>query len=68
MCERPADWEYDFSPNPNTEVCQQCGQVYIAEAGHQKTVYVGGETETFFYCSRYCLHEHYLDRLRREVW
>jgi hypothetical protein len=61
-------WEQDFSPNPETAVCAQCGQVHIADASVKKTVFVErGREETYVFCSTRCSHDFFLARLR-QLW
>jgi endogenous inhibitor of DNA gyrase (YacG/DUF329 family) len=61
------DWELDFSPNPQTSVCPQCGQVYIADASIRKEVWTGKETAVYAFCSTRCSHDYYLARLRESL-
>jgi hypothetical protein len=61
------EWEYDFSPNPDTTICPHCAQVFITEAGVEKQVWDGEANITWTFCSSVCHHEFYLDRLRREL-
>lgn len=60
-------WEHDFSPDPDTTVCQQCGQLHISEASFAKVVWMVDQELTLYFCSRRCSHEYYLDRLRESL-
>jgi len=64
MSQFPAEWEYNFNPNPATRTCDQCGQVHIADASHRKRVYVGAMEVEFYFCSAQCSYDFYLARLR----
>lgn len=59
-----AEWEYDFSPNPNTNVCEECGQVHIAEASIVQKVWFIDVEIALNFCSTKCRQEYYLSRLR----
>lgn len=65
--EQIQEWEYDFTPNPDTSCCPNCGQMFITEAGVPKDIWDGEEAVTFLWCSTNCHHEYYLARLREQL-
>jgi hypothetical protein len=67
MSKRPAEWEYDFSPNPITTRCDHrpCGQVHIADASVIAVRHIGRGTLQLHFCSRFCEQQYYIAHLRR---
>jgi ribosomal protein L24E len=51
-----------------TRTCDWCGQHYNADhAGVTKEMFFGQGEVKLYFCSRKCMHEQYLDSLRKEM-